>query len=224
MPNKAVLEFTLDNLGDVTGTLDGELARLHANPTSREQRTYVTQILQIAVKKRREYMYPWGSDARVSILLSACLAVNRLDLFLQTLDSINSKIDDRTLEIVAKQIAVSGLDTMRSRYNSVRPPAHSYMLTPHRLDKITHKFDKLQDRRNFLLKLTQYAGGLSEPQAQELAEWRIAKIESWVMVKQTISRQEVADVLSAVSEVNNRNDVLTNWCVRFCAALVPMLC
>ena len=77
---------------------------------------------------------------------------------------------------------------------------------------IVDTFIRLKDRHKFFEKLTQCVGSSNELLARELEVWRVSMIRSWILTKETIEQEEIADVLSAVGELADQNEMLTKWC------------
>jgi len=113
MPTEIATKFVIKNLKDASGTLTRELSRWQANPTDRAQLEFVTQILLHIVEERKMYRSTYRLD--VKVMLDACLAISRQDLFLDVLETVTGKLDDEIIELVAGQITANGLAPLRSR-------------------------------------------------------------------------------------------------------------
>ncbi len=79
----------------------------------------------------------------------------------------------------------------------------------YRLDKMADVIGELRERRSFLQQVLHHSQPLGEQIVQELQDWNLSKIESWIKAKRAISsKNDVADILSAVCEIGNRENIL----------------
>lgn len=105
-----LLDFKLDSTGSVVNALETATMQFRNDPGNPGQRRCLTQILEIAIRKGKINSGKIGAAATV---LDACASLDRLDLFLNALQSYSRGLDDAALTILAEQIRLRGLSSLR---------------------------------------------------------------------------------------------------------------
>lgn len=210
MSQDSVMDFVLENLSDIKSILQQELKKFQLDCADTAQRDYIISIIEPGLRK---------DGLRLEIndfhqLLEASLAVRRLDLFLSALDHFRGKPDDHLMAIVTGQVEHFGFDVLRPRrvsWCALQEHASVANSGYCRLDRWVHMTTGLSELRALLSRLTQSLDCSEKPHAYQFNAWKLAKIESWITSKQRIRGTEIPDVLSAVCEIGNKNDVLSQW-------------
>lgn len=119
MPKRLVVDFVLENTGNIATILQQELENMQLDPSDSQQVEFVERIVHTCLRSTASSL--WTSQ--LDLLLKASLAVSRQDLFLQILDRLDALPNDRALAVVADQIRQFGFEALLPRQVSNRMPA-----------------------------------------------------------------------------------------------------
>lgn len=109
MPQSRVLDFELDSKGSITSTLRQALAQMSTNPFNSALRDYVARVVEMSLRKNKMNSV---DDSEARTVLDACATLARQDLFLRALHTVSRRLDERSVDAVAQQVAIGDFGTM----------------------------------------------------------------------------------------------------------------